>query len=173
MNHLIDTLMFVTWDDVCKEFGMPVRCINVARIQGWRMIIFRRSWEHGHKSYHLLLWGWTGKTPRAGLVWDQGWGRAEIPQPDLTSVLSAVWTQQTDLHPPAAWEVWVKWASVVAWHYCLVQHIRQKDLSCSEISFQSLSWIPFKRGVQVQPPPGILFAMVQGGAELRTVSDTW
>lgn len=66
-------------------------------------------------------------------------GALLIPRPDLVSVLSAVWTRKTDLLPPAAWEVWVEGASVVVWHNCLVQHIRQLNLSCSEISESGLA----------------------------------
>ena len=54
------------------------------------------------------------------------------------SALSTVWMQQTDSYPLAAWEVGEEGASALARRHCLVQHIRQLDLSCSEISFWNL-----------------------------------
>ena len=54
------------------------------------------------------------------------------------SALSTVCMPQTELYPLAAWEVRAQGACALARRHCLVQHIRQLDLSCSEISFWNL-----------------------------------
>ena len=54
------------------------------------------------------------------------------------SALSTECMQQTVSYPLTAWAVRAEGASALVRRPCLVQHIRQLDLPCSEISFWNL-----------------------------------